>query len=99
MGESQGVCRGWERYCRGLRAPKGRSGSQAEATSGLSNSCSSYKVITQEFMRTDFTALTKDAGFQEVLSAVTSMADPELPVVDSTGRVGSTDRQAGRQEA
>lgn len=44
----------------------------------------SYKVITQEFMRTDFTALTKDAGFQEVLSAVTSMADPELPVVDST---------------
>ncbi|XP_066493333.1 chloride channel protein ClC-Kb-like isoform X1 [Tiliqua scincoides] len=44
----------------------------------------SYKVTTQEFMRTDFIVLPKDATFQEILGAVTSMGDLEFPVVDST---------------
>nr|XP_020637703.1 chloride channel protein ClC-Kb-like isoform X3 [Pogona vitticeps] len=43
----------------------------------------SYQVTTQEFMKTHFVTLPKDASFQEVLQVITSTEDPEYPVVDS----------------
>nr|XP_056720914.1 chloride channel protein ClC-Ka isoform X2 [Euleptes europaea] len=44
----------------------------------------SYKVTTQEFMNTEFLALSKDATFQEILRVVTSTEDLEYPVIDNT---------------
>ncbi|KAJ7306389.1 hypothetical protein JRQ81_009735 [Phrynocephalus forsythii] len=46
----------------------------------------SYQVTTQEFMKTHFLTLPKDASFQDVLRVVTSTEDPEYPVVDGAGK-------------
>uniref|UniRef100_A0A8D2JHC5 Chloride channel protein n=1 Tax=Varanus komodoensis TaxID=61221 RepID=A0A8D2JHC5_VARKO len=47
----------------------------------------SYKVTTQEFMNTSVATLPKAATFEDVLQVVTSTAELEYPVVDSTGTV------------
>ncbi|XP_040182700.1 chloride channel protein ClC-Kb-like [Rana temporaria] len=43
----------------------------------------SYKVNTQEFMKTDLEVLAKDASFEDVLRVVTSSEYLEYPVVDN----------------
>ncbi|XP_029434287.1 chloride channel protein ClC-Kb-like isoform X2 [Rhinatrema bivittatum] len=43
----------------------------------------SYKVTTDQFMRTDITALAKDSKFEEVLKVVTSTEASEYPVVEN----------------
>ncbi|KAM4014867.1 chloride channel protein ClC-Kb-like [Anomaloglossus baeobatrachus] len=49
-----------------------------------SRQINSYKVKTQEFMKTDMEVLPRDAGFHQVLQVVTSSDDAEFPVVDNS---------------
>ncbi|XP_066462413.1 chloride channel protein ClC-Kb-like isoform X2 [Eleutherodactylus coqui] len=44
----------------------------------------SYKVKTNEFMKTDIEVLPRDASFDHVLQVITSSDDAEFPVVDNT---------------
>ncbi|XP_073457597.1 chloride channel protein ClC-Kb-like [Aquarana catesbeiana] len=48
-----------------------------------SRQINSYKVNTQEFMKTDLEVLAKDANFEDVLRVVTSSEYLEYPVVDN----------------
>ncbi|XP_026540191.1 chloride channel protein ClC-Ka [Notechis scutatus] len=43
----------------------------------------SYRVITQEFMNTDFVILSQEATFHDVLQVLTMTEDQEYPVVDN----------------
>ncbi|XP_044277148.1 chloride channel protein ClC-Kb-like isoform X3 [Varanus komodoensis] len=57
----------------------------------------SYKVTTQEFMNTSVATLPKAATFEDVLQVVTSTAELEYPVVDSTETatlLGAVQREA-----
>ncbi|XP_030077966.1 chloride channel protein ClC-Kb isoform X3 [Microcaecilia unicolor] len=44
----------------------------------------SYKVTTEEFMRTDITVVAKDSNFEDVLKVMTSTEALEYPVVENT---------------
>nr|XP_033778147.1 chloride channel protein ClC-Ka isoform X1 [Geotrypetes seraphini] len=44
---------------------------------------SSYKVTTEQFMRTDITVLAKDSNFKDVLKVMTSTEALEYPVVEN----------------
>ncbi|KAG8569838.1 hypothetical protein GDO81_014558 [Engystomops pustulosus] len=50
-----------------------------------SRQINSYKVKTNEFMKTDIEVLPRDAKFDQILQVITSSDDTEFPVVDNTG--------------
>ncbi|KAG8569837.1 hypothetical protein GDO81_014558 [Engystomops pustulosus] len=49
-----------------------------------SRQINSYKVKTNEFMKTDIEVLPRDAKFDQILQVITSSDDTEFPVVDNT---------------
>ncbi|KAM8927525.1 chloride channel protein ClC-Kb-like isoform 2-T2 [Pelodytes ibericus] len=48
-----------------------------------SRQINSYKVITESFMKTGIQVIATDAGFEDILSVVTSSDDLEFPVVEN----------------
>ncbi|KAG8142251.1 hypothetical protein E2320_006186 [Naja naja] len=50
----------------------------------------SYRVITQEFMNTDFVLLPQGATFHDILQVVTMTDAQEYPVVDNAGNARSS---------